>query len=51
MEVGTKMGAMIDFGWSSGSGVYFGVGVSATPKYQKSLFVIYSYVNSGHVCL
>ena len=24
MEVGTKMGAMIDFGWSSGSGVYFG---------------------------
>ena len=51
MEAGTKMGAMVGFGWSGGSGVYFCVGVSATPKYQKSIFVIYSYVNNGCVCL
>jgi len=32
MEGGTKMGAMVGFGWSSGSGICFGVGVSLAGK-------------------
>ena len=37
MEGGMKMGAMVGFGWSSGSGICFGVGVSLAGKVADML--------------